>query len=139
MNLRIPGPTPCPPEVLSARSTQMVDHRGPEFAALIERVSDGLKRAFRTENDVLIMTCAGTGGLETAVVNTLSPGEKVLSVSIGEFGKRFAAIAETYGAKVTRLEFEFGQAADPVQLEEALASDPELTTVLLTHNETSTG
>ena len=139
MNLRIPGPTPCPPEVLTALSTQMVDHRGPEFAAVLERVSAGLKRAFRTENDVLIMTCAGTGGLETAVVNTLSPGEKVLSVSIGEFGKRFAAIAETYGADVTRLSFDFGQAADAGQVDEALAKDPAITAVLVTHNETSTG
>jgi len=139
VNLRIPGPTPCPPEVLSALGTQMVDHRGPEFAAVLERVSSGLKRAFRTENDVLVMTCAGTGGLETAVVNTLSPGERVLSVSIGEFGKRFAAIAETYGAAVTRLEFEHGQAAAATRVDEALANDPSLTTVLLTHNETSTG
>jgi len=139
VNLRIPGPTPCPPEVLSALSTQMVDHRGPEFAAVLERVTAGLKRAFRTENDVLVLTCAGTGGLEAAVVNTLSPGERVLSVSIGEFGKRFAAIAETYGAEVTRLDFEYGQAADPGRLDEALTTDASLSAVLITHNETSTG
>lgn len=139
MNLRIPGPTPCPPEVLAAVAKQMVDHRGPEFAAVLNNVSSGLKRAFRTENEVIIMTAAGTGGLETAVINTLSPGDPVLSVSIGEFGARFAAIAEAYGARVTRLAFEYGQAADPAAIDEALAKDPSLTAVLVTHNETSTG
>lgn len=139
MNLRIPGPTPCPPEVLAAVGRQMVDHRGPEFAGVLQRVSAGLKRAFRTDNDVLTFTCAGTGGLEAAVVNTLSPGQKILAVSIGEFGKRFANIAQTFGADVTRLEFEAGQAADPAAIDEALAKHAEISAVLVTHNETSTG
>ncbi|MHB8577895.1 MAG: pyridoxal-phosphate-dependent aminotransferase family protein [Dehalococcoidia bacterium] len=139
MNLRIPGPTPCPPEVLAALSKQMVDHRGPEFAGVLQRVSSGIKRAFRTENDVLVLTCAGTGGLEAAVVNTLSPGERVLVVSIGNFGERFASIAKTYGANVATLEFEAGRAADPGAIDEALAKDPSVTAVLVTHNETSTG
>jgi len=99
--------------VLAAVGKQMVDHRGPEFAAVLRSVTSGLKRAFRTDSDVLAFTCAGTGGLEAAVVNSLSPGQKVLSVSIGEFGKRFAAIAQVYGADVIRLEFESGKAADP--------------------------
>lgn len=139
MNLRIPGPTPCPPQVLAAVGKQMVDHRGPEFAAILQRVTAGLKSAFRTDGDVLILTTAGTGGLEAAVVNTLSPEEPVLAVTIGVFGDRFASIAESYGAAVTRLAFEPGQAADPAAIDEALQRNPAITTVLVTHNETSTG
>ncbi len=139
MNLRIPGPTPCPPEVLEAMSHQMVDHRGPEFGEVLKQVTAGLKRAFRTTNEVLIFTSAGTGGLEAAIVNTLSPGDVVLSVSIGNFGERFASIAETYGAAVQVLEFEPGQAADPAAIDEALRANPAISAVLVTHNETSTG
>ena len=113
MNLRVPGPTPLPREVLEAGSKQMVNHRGPEFAALQERIFPRLKAFFQTQNDILVMTASGTGGLESAVVNTLSPGDRVLGVSIGAFGDRFASIAETYGASVNRLEFEWGTPADP--------------------------
>jgi aspartate aminotransferase-like enzyme len=117
---------------------QMIDHRGPEAAAMIKRLGAGLKRAFQTENDVVILTTSGTGGLEAAVANTLSSGDKVLSVSIGVFGDRFASIAQTYGAQVTKLTFEPGQAADPDAVARALAADPDIRAVLITHNETST-
>ena len=93
MNLRIPGPTPCPEDVLQAMALQMVNHRGPEFAATLRRVTDGLNWAFGTSTDVLSFTTSGTGGLEVAVVNTLSPGDRVLSVSIGQFGDRIRTIA----------------------------------------------
>lgn len=139
MNLRIPGPTPCPPEVLQAMSGQMIDHRGPEFADLLQRVSSRLKDYFKTSNEVLLLTCSGTGAMEAAVVNTLSPGDKVLAVSIGSFGDRFAAIAEKYGARLTRLNYEWGTAADPAEIRAALQADPEIKAVLVTHNETSTG
>lgn len=138
MNLRTPGPIPCPPAVLEAMARQMVDHRGPEAAEIIKRLTAGLKRAFQTDGDVVLLTCSGTGGLEAAVANVISPGDKVLSVSIGVFGDRFATIAETYGAAVTRLSFDAGQPADPAAVEQALAADPELRAVLVTHNETST-
>ncbi|MCL6552708.1 MAG: alanine--glyoxylate aminotransferase family protein [Firmicutes bacterium] len=139
VNLRIPGPTPCPPEVLQAMSTAMINHRGPEFAALSARVTERLKYFFQTQSDVLIFTAAGTGALEVAVVNTISPGDKVLAVSIGVFGDRFANIAKRYGAKVTKLDFEWGKAADPDAIRRALAADPAIKAVLVTHNETSTG
>jgi aspartate aminotransferase-like enzyme len=139
VNLRIPGPTPCPPEVLQAVGKQMVDHRGPEFAVVLKHVTAGLKRAFRTDGDVLVFTTAGTGGLEAAVVNTLIPGQAVLAISIGEFGDRFAAIARAYGADVTALKFESGQAADLAKIDEALTQTPAIAAVLVTHNETSTG
>lgn len=139
VELRIPGPTPCPPEVLEAMSRQMIDHRGGEFVKIMNRVTDKLKQVFMTKNDVLILTGSGTGGLEAAVVNTLSPGDKVLAVSIGSFGDRFANIAKAFGADVTLLNVEWGKAADLDAIRKALQADPKIKAVLVTHNETSTG
>ena len=140
-NLRIPGPTALPPSVREAGARQMINHRGPEFAAMLERVMSGMKPYFGTTGDVAILSCAGTGGLEAAVVNVLSPGDRVLAVSIGSFGDRFAKIASTYGAEVTKIAVEWGQAADPAEIRSALAAAPApgVRAVLLTHNETSTG
>jgi len=139
MNLRIPGPTPCPPEVLQAVGRQMINHRGPEFAEMLARIDKGVKHVYQTKNDVLFLTSGGTGAMEALVVNTLSPGDRVLGVSIGSFGDRLASIAETYGADVVRLKFEWGKAADPGEIDKALAADPSIKAVLVTHNETSTG
>ena len=138
-NLRIPGPTPVPSDVLQAMGHPMVDHRGKHFAALIQRVAERLREFFHTESEVLMLSASGTGGMEAAVVNTLSPGDKVLAVSIGAFGDRFAAIAETYGAQVRALSYEWGQAVDPEDVRRALAEDAGIQAVLVTHNETSTG
>jgi aspartate aminotransferase-like enzyme len=138
-NLRIPGPTPCPPETLEELSGQMINHRGPEFADLQGRIMERLKRFFRTENEVYVYTSSGTSVMEAAIVNTLSPGDHVLAVSIGEFGERFAKIARAYGADVRQLDFEPGTAAQPDVIADALKEDPETKAVLVTHNETSTG
>ena len=138
-NLRIPGPTGLPPSVREAGARQMINHRGPEFAAMLARILEGMKPYFGTASDVAMITTAGTGGLEAAVVNTLSPGDRVLGVSIGSFGDRFAKIARTYGADVTKIDVEWGRAADPAVVREALAAAPGYRAVLLTHNETSTG
>ncbi|MDO8483818.1 MAG: alanine--glyoxylate aminotransferase family protein [Candidatus Limnocylindrales bacterium] len=138
-NLRIPGPTSLPPSVREAGARQMINHRGPEFAAMLERILTGMKPYFGTSSDIAMITTAGTGGLEAAIVNTLSPGDRVLAVSIGAFGDRFAKIARTYGADVTTIEVEWGQAAEPAVLREELRRDPAYRAVLLTHNETSTG
>ncbi len=142
-NLRIPGPTPLPDAVREAGSRQMVGHRGPEFQELVLRVSEGMRPAFKTTQDVMILTSSGTGGLESAIVSFLSPGDPVLAVSIGNFGERFAKIATAYGADVTLLEFEWGQAADPEALRELIASmhaaGAAPRAVLITFNETSTG
>ncbi len=138
-NLRIPGPTALPPTVREAGGRQMVNHRGEEFKALLRRVESGMKPFFGTEHDVILLTCAGTGALEAAVVNTLSPGDAVLAVTMGAFGDRFAKIAEVYGAAVTRLEVEWGAAPEPGEVRAAAAAMPGLKAVLLTHNETSTG
>jgi len=139
VNLRIPGPTPCPDDVLEAMSRQMINHRGPEFAEIVTRITASLQHLFETRNDVLTLTSAGTGAIEAAVVNTLSPGDRALCVSIGVFGDRFADIARTYGADVTMLSFDQGTAADPARVAEALRADASFKAVMVTHNETSTG
>ncbi len=137
-NLRIPGPTALPPSVREAGARQMINHRGPEFAAMLGRILARMKPYFGTTSDVAILSCAGSGGLEAAVVNTLSPGERVLGVSIGSFGDRIAKIAQVYGADVTKLSIEWGRAADPAELRTHLEANPGYRAVLLTHNETST-
>ena len=117
----------------------MMNHRGPEFAAILKRVTEGLNWVFGVSTDVLTVSASGTGGLEAAVVNVLSPGDRVLSVSIGVFGNRLGSIAETYGAEVERYELEWGAAADPAEVARRLDADPSIKAVLVTHNETSTG
>ena len=138
-NLRIPGPTACPEDTLNELTRQMINHRGPEFADMQKRIMERLKNFFRTENDVYVYTSSGTSVMEASIVNTLSPGDHVLGVTIGEFGDRFIEIAKAFGAEVTELSFEPGTAADPRLVAEALAKDPEIKAVLVTHNETSTG
>ena len=138
-NLRTPGPTPCPEDVLDAMSGPMINHRGPEFSELIFSITEKLQKVFGTEEDVFVLTSSGTGCLEAAIVNTLSPGDKVLAVTVGSFGDRFANVAQAYGAEVIRLNVEWGKAADPDAVRDALATDPDIKAVLITHNETSTG
>jgi aspartate aminotransferase-like enzyme len=139
MNLRIPGPTPLPPDVIEAVGQQMINHRGPEFSTLFREVTDWLKLFFETENDPYLLTVSGTGGMEAAIVNTLSPGDRVLAAPIGVFGDRFADIAETYGADVTRLDYVMGEANDPERIAAVIAEQGPFAAVLLTQNETSTG
>lgn len=139
MNLRIPGPVTIPDDILDVMDHQMIDHRGPQFAAIQERVVKNLKTSFQTKNDLLLFTASGTGGLESAVVNTISPGDEVLAFVAGEFGERIAKLATTYGAKVTKIKFENGQGIDPDRVAEELKKHPKTQAVLVTHNETSTG
>ena len=138
-NLRIPGPTPLPNEVLQAMTKQMINHRGAEFEQILIGVTDKLKQLFQTKGDVFLLTGSGTAGLEAAIVNTLSPEDKVLSVSIGVFGERFATIAQQFGAEVIPLRFEWGKPADADAVRQALQTEPKIKAVLVTHNETSTG
>ena len=137
--LRIPGPTPVPPRVQRAMDAPMINHRGPEFKALLKEIEDGLRWAFQTSGDVLVFPASGTGGLESVVANLVSPGERILAVSIGAFGDRFADCAAAFGADVVRHGVPWGEAADPDDVDQILADEPEIRTVLITHNETSTG
>lgn len=138
-NLRIPGPTPLPEQVIQAMSRDMIDHRGPEFRDILLRCTSLLRKFYQTSGDVLTFPASGTGGLEAAVVNCFSPGEAVLAVSIGVFGDRFARIAEAYGLDVRRLSVPRGRAVEPRQLAQTLDENSDVVGVLLTHNETSTG
>ncbi len=138
-NLRVPGPTPCPEEVLQASAKPMVNHRGPEFQELIYRVTDELKSLFVTKNDLYVLTASGTGAMEAAIVNTMSPGDKVLAISVGIFGDRFIQIVKAYGAEVQEVRAPLGKAVDPEDVRKALQADPSIKTVIITHNETSTG
>jgi aspartate aminotransferase-like enzyme len=137
--LRIPGPTPLPERVVRAASRPMIDHRGPEFAELLAEITAGAKRAFETENDLLVLSSSGSGGLESAVANLVSPGDNVVAAICGNFGERFAGIADAYGCELTRLEAEWGQPVEPADLARVLDSQRDARLVLLTHNETSTG
>jgi aspartate aminotransferase-like enzyme len=138
--LRIPGPTPLPERVVRSMSRPMVDHRGPEFAEAHKEVSAGVREVFGTEAaDVLILTSSGTGAMESAVANLVSPGDRVVVCTGGVFGDRFADINAAYGAGVNRHGVDWGQPIDESALADALAADPDARVVFLTHNETSTG
>ncbi len=138
-NLRIPGPTPVPAEILEEMTRPLINHRGPEFSAILRRVTPRLQYFFQTNSPVLTFAASGTGGQEAAVVNLFSPGDHVVAITIGFFGNRLATIAERYGLDVTRIEFPWGAAADPATVETRMKSLAPYKAVLMTHNETSTG
>jgi aspartate aminotransferase-like enzyme len=134
-----PGPTPVPPEVLAALSEPVLHHRAPDFRAVYERVLARLRDVHRTETDVLLFTCSGTGAFESAVVNLCSPGERVLAVSAGHFGERWAAMARTFGCEVEELRYAWGETPSPDDLARKLAELDPVALVFLVHSETSTG
>lgn len=137
-NLMIPGPTPIPTRVLSAMNHDMIGHRGPLFSAVMKEVMEGLRWAYETKNEIFIYPSSGTGGMEAAVVNVLSPGDKVIVLNIGNFGARWAKICKAYGAEVNDVKFERGKAAEPKVLEAELKKGP-VKAVFMQMNETSTG
>src|SRR5574338_144715 len=120
-NLRIPGPTPIPEDVRRAQAAPMIDHRGAEFAEMQSEICAGLAELIGTDAEILLLTGSGSGAMEAAIVNTLSPGDRVLAVTMGAFGDRFAKIAEAFGATVDRMEVEWGTPADPAELAARLA------------------
>ena len=134
-----PGPTPLPPEVLEALSRPLIHHRTEEFGALFARVIEDMKWAYRTKQTVLMMTCSGTGAMESAVTNLLSPGDATLVVTTGAFGDRFVSIQRAFGLSPVVLPFEWGRAADPEALRRAVKTAPGLKAVFLQHTDTSTG
>ncbi len=138
-NLRTPGPTPVPQDIVDAMGEPMINHRGPEFLDLITTATEKLKQVFMTQNDLFILTSSGTGSLEAALVNTLSPGDQVLGISAGAFGDRFCDIAEAFGAKLKRVDVEWGEPIDPDLVRREIKTNPEIQAVMITHNETSTG
>lgn len=140
--LFIPGPVTCSETVLAACAQPLIDHRGPAFKALQERLVARLKPIFGTEKaDVLLLGASGTGGLDAAVSNLFGPGDRVLACPIGVFGNRFIAIAKTFGCEVDVLETPWGSGVDPAALRAKLdaARERPYDGILITHNETSTG
>jgi len=140
--LQIPGPTLVPERIVRAMSQPVIDHRGPKFAALVEACLGGLRRVFQTrQGHVVLYPGSGTGAWEAAIVNTLSPGDRVLACVNGHFSTGFAKTAEAYGMDVERLEVPYGEGVPADRLESRLRQDTahELRAVLVVHNETSTG
>jgi serine---pyruvate transaminase len=136
--LMTPGPTPVPPEVLLAQGSPLVYHRGPGYGRLLREVTAGLKAMLKTNGDVLVFTASGTGGLESAVANLFSPGDRVVVPVAGYFGDRFARIAEAFHLDVRRVEYDWGRAAVAEDIAAAIAEAPTKG-VLAQHSETSTG
>ncbi len=136
--LLTPGPTAVPPEVLRALGEPVLHHRSPDFAAVFALVQERLRAVFRTEQEILVLTASGTGAFESAVVNLLSAGERVLAVSQGEFGERWQKLAAAFGCDVVPLAYPWGDAPRPSDLRAALEKSGAQT-VFLVHSETSTG
>ena len=137
--LRIPGPTPIPPSVNRAMSQPMIGHRGQSTSDMINAIRPRLKRVFGTEQEVMILTGSGTSGLETAVVNTVAPGEEAAVIVTGSFGERFAKICKAYEITTHVIEVEWGKALDPKEIKKFLQEYPEVKVVFSTYCETSTG
>jgi serine---pyruvate transaminase len=136
--LMAPGPTPVPPEVLAAGAQPVLHHRGPDFRALMRRCLDRLRQVCRTEHDVLLYTASGSAAFESAVVNLLSPGSRVLAVAAGEFGERWGALATAYGADVHELRYAWGETPRPEDVR-ARVEETGAEVAFLVHSETSTG
>jgi alanine-glyoxylate transaminase / serine-glyoxylate transaminase / serine-pyruvate transaminase len=139
--LQIPGPTPLPDRILRAMDTPIIDHRGPEFAKLAKRVLDGIKTIFKTANPVIIYTATGTGAWEGALVNTLSPGDRVLMVETGQFATLWKNMAAKLGLKPEFISTDWRTGADPAAIEAKLREDKghDIKAVCVLHNETATG
>jgi aspartate aminotransferase-like enzyme len=134
-----PGPTALHPEVLRALARPIIHHRTDEFRAMFKSCSQGLKDFFRTSDDVLVLASSGTGAMEAAIVNLLSPGDKMLALVAGNFGERWQKLGEAHGMKVTVLEAGWGEAVSPEAVEKALQADPAIRGVFVQLNESSTG
>src|SRR6201993_3880284 len=139
--LQIPGPTPLPDRILRAMDTPIIDHRGPEFAKLAKRALEGIKTIFKTTSPVVIYTATGTGAWEAALVNTLSPGDRVLMVETGQFATLWKTMAEKLGLRPEFITTDWRIGADPAAVEDRLRQDKnkEIKAVCVLHNETSTG
>lgn len=137
--LMAPGPTPVPSQVLLAMAQPMIHHRTPEYDALFREVRAGLKRLFQTSQEVITLTCSGTGAMEAAVANTLSAGDTVVVVKAGKFAERWIELARVYALRVVEVGAPFGETVEPARLADVLRREPRTAAVLAQHSETSTG
>jgi aspartate aminotransferase-like enzyme len=134
-----PGPVPVPDRVRLAMAQPMIHHRAADFLPIFAACRQGLQRVFQTEQPVAILASSGTGAMDAAVANLLSPGEHALVVRGGKFGERWAEICEAYGVRATCIDVEWGRGVEPAEVERALAAHPDVAAVLLQASETSTG
>ena len=134
-----PGPTPISEEVLREHSRPLMHHRSPEFSKIFIEVTEKLKKLFKTENDLFILTSSGSGAMEAGVTNFFSKGEKVLVASVGNFGERFKKISSRFGLEVISLDYEWEDAANPEDIKKALDDNPDIKGVMVQFSETSTG
>lgn len=134
-----PGPTPVPETVLSVAAEPIIHHRTPEFSKIFMEVSDGLKYVFGTKEDVYILAASGTGAMETAIINSLSPGDKVITINGGKFGERWGNICRAYGLDTKEIVLAWGEDFSKEQLAEEIKKNPGVKAVFTTLSETSTG
>lgn len=137
--LLTPGPTPVPPQVLLEMAKPIIHHRTPQFQKILQEAEEGLRYVFQTKGDVLIFTSSGTGAMEGAVCNLLSPGDKAITVQGGKFGERWTEICQAYGVEPVVVDVEWGKALDPKEIEKLLARHKDIKAVYATLCETSTG
>ena len=137
--LLTPGPTPLPPQVCEAMARPIIHHRTPQFQLILKEASEGLKYVFKTQNDVFILASSGTGTMEAAVVNILSPGDTAIVVQGGKFGERWREICQSYGINAEVINVEWGRAVEPKEIEKKLKANPKIKAVFTTLCETSTG
>lgn len=137
--LMTPGPTPIPERVLLAMAEPIIHHRAPRFSEIIEEVREGLKYLYQSKNEIIIHSSSGTGAMEAAVVNTLSVGDKVITVRGGKFGERWAEISQAYGVEPINIDVTWGEAVDPNLIEDALKKNGDVKAVMIQASETSTG
>lgn len=137
--LLTPGPTPLPPQISAAMARPIIHHRTPQFQAILKEASQGLKWVFQTANDVFILSSSGTGALEAAVVNLLSPADAALVVQGGKFGERWTELCKAYGVNAEVIDVEWGKAVSPEEIKKRLTANPAIKAVFITLCETSTG
>ncbi|MDJ0734938.1 MAG: alanine--glyoxylate aminotransferase family protein [Nostocaceae cyanobacterium] len=139
--LMIPGPTPVPETALLALAKHPIGHRTSEFSQMMGEVTQNLKWLYQTHNDVLMLTSSGTGAMEAAMINFLSPGDRILVGCNGKFGERWGEVGEIYGLNVEKITAEWGKSLNPELFAQKLQGDKQkqIKAVIITHNETSTG
>ncbi len=137
--LLTPGPTPLPPQVLEAMSRPIIHHRTPQFQAILKEATEGLKYVFQTKGDVFILASSGTGAMEAAVINLLSPGDTAITIQGGKFGERWTEICKSYGITPEVIDVEWGKAVPAAEIEKRLKANPKIKAVFTTLCETSTG
>jgi aspartate aminotransferase-like enzyme len=136
--LLTPGPTPLPPQICEAMARPIIHHRTPQFQAILKEATEGLKYIFQTKNNVFVLTSSGTGAMEAAVVNLLSPGDTAITVQGGKFGERWTEICKSYDIFTEVIDVEWGKGVDPKEIANRLKANPKIKAVFTTLCETST-